>query len=160
MKLPADLGPITIPGKGRFKPVGPIRTYGARHIVSARLERTGARLLSARFLIGFNVRGEPHWAEDDLIRFFVEIREKQGHPANATFSAQRGIWQPLRGHREPDEQGSQILVINEDALTERVFINEMAALGEELTRRMDQDAVYLDVQKAGRVIKSFTLTRD
>jgi hypothetical protein len=25
----ADLGPITIPGKGRFKPVGPLRTYGA-----------------------------------------------------------------------------------------------------------------------------------
>jgi len=160
MKLPADLGPISIPGKGRFIPAGRIRTHGVRYAVSARVERTGVRLLTARFLVGFNVGGKPHWTEDDLIRFFVEIREKQERSAGASFISQRGIWHPLRGRREPDEQGAQILVINEDRLTERAFTDETATLGEELTRRMDQDAVYLDIQKAGRVIKAFTLTQE
>jgi hypothetical protein len=129
-------------------------------MVSARRQRTGSRLLSARFLVGFNVHGEHHWTEDDLIRFFIEIREKQGRSAGATFLSQRGIWQPIGGRREPDEEGAQIIILNEDELDERTFIDEMASLGEELARRMDQDAIYLDIQRAGLVIESLSLTQD
>jgi len=148
MKLHADLRPITVQEKGRFKPGGPIQSHGARpHIVSGRRPRVGTQLLSARFLVGFNVHGRPHWTEDDLIRFFIEVRERQGRSSGASFLTQRGIWQPLGGRREPDEQGAQIIILNEDGLDEETFVDEMAALGEELARLMDQDAIYLDIQK-------------
>lgn len=161
MQLQANLRPVTIAEKGRFRPIGRHTIHGTReHFMSARKQRTGNRLLAARFLVGFNVHGRPHWSEDDLIKFFVEIRDKQKRPAGATFLTQRGIWQPLGGRREPDEQGAQILILNEDNLDEETFIDEMSALGEELCRKMDQDAIYLDVQKAGVVIESLELTQD
>jgi hypothetical protein len=159
MQLHADLRPISIAGKGRFKPEGRFRTHGSGEL-SGRTERTGTRLLTARFFVGFNVHGKPHWTEDDLIKFFIEIREKQGRSSGASFLTQRGIWQPLGGRREPDEQGAQIIVLNEDGLDEKTFVNEMAALGEELTRKMDQDAIFLDIQKSGQVIEAMTLTQD
>ena len=160
MRINADLGPIVIPEKGRFVPQGRPQVHGGTLTVSGRTERTGASLLAARFLVGFNVGGKPQWAEDDLIRMFVEIRQEQGRSAGASFLSQRGIWHPLGGKREPDELGAQILVMNEDRLDKQTFIDEMSSLGEELTRRMDQDAIYLDIQRAGRVIKSFVLTQD
>lgn|SRR5574341_423928 len=158
MKLHADLRPIVIRGK-RFRPEGRLRSHGTQN-VSGRTQRTGTRLLAARFLVGFNVHGKPHWTEDDVIQMFVELREKQGRSAGASFLTQRGIWQPLGGRREPDEQGAQILVLNEDELDETTFIDEMASLGEELCRRMDQDAIYLDIQRAGLVIESLILTQE
>ena len=161
MQLQANLRPVTIAEKGRFRPIGRHTVHGPReHFLSARRQRTGNRLLSARFLVGFNVHGHSKWTEEDLIEFFVEIRAKQKRSAGASFLTQRGIWQPLGGHREPDEQGAQILVLNEDQLDQEVFIDEMSALGEELCRKMDQDAIYLDVQKAGVVIESLELTQD
>lgn len=162
MQIKADLGPITIPDKGRFRPQGPLHVHGDKKIlvVSARVRRTGVRLLTARFLVGFNVHGSPRWTEDDLIRMFVEIRASQGRSAGASFLTQRGVWQPIGGRREPDEQGAQIIVLNEDSISKATFIDEMASLGEELVRRMDQDAIYLDIQKAGLVIESLTLTAD
>jgi hypothetical protein len=161
MQLQADLRPITIPEKGRFRPVGRHTVHGPKeHFLSARKQRTGNRLLSARFLVGFNVHGHPHFTEEDLIKFFVEIRSKQNRSAGASFLTQRGIWQPLGGRREPDEQGAQILVLNEDQLDQETFIDEMSALGEELCRKMDQDAIYLDIQKSGVVVESLELTQD
>lgn len=175
MRIHADIGPIVIRGKGRFKPVGPIYIRGKDHfkpegrsrisgpdhgVVAARRERTGTRLLAARFLVGFNVNGKPHWTEEDLIRLFVEIRETQARSAGATFLSQRGIWQPFGGRREPDEQGAQIVIMNEDELDEKTFTDEMVFLGEQLARAMDQDAIYLDIQRSGLVIASFSLTQD
>jgi hypothetical protein len=158
MRLYADLRPIAIPEKGRFKPVGPLREHGSSR-VSGRQSRTGSQLLAARFLIGFNVNREPRWTESDLIQFFIAIREAQGRSAGATFFSQRGIWQPLGGARDPDEEGAQILILNEDGLDEEAFTDEMATLGEELARKMEQDVVLLDIQKRGVVVTSLRLDR-
>jgi hypothetical protein len=48
----------------------------------------------------------------------------------------------------------------EDQLDQETFIDEMSALGEELCRKMDQDAIYLDIQKAGVVVESLELTQE
>ena len=172
MRIDADMRPITIVerpgGPARFRPIGRIRVISSeaakevprRWYGDARTERKGARLLAARFLVGFNVDGKPRWTEDDLIELFVKIRQKQGRSAGATFIAQRGIWQPVGGLRQPDERGAQIVVLNDDGIDKVTFIEEMSAMGEELARRMKQDAIYLDIQNAGRVIRALVLTGD
>lgn len=157
----ADLRTVVVAQRGaRFKPFGSIETHGGRGHGDMALPRTGNRLLAARFFVGFNVDGKPHWTQKDLIRMFTQMRQRQGRTAGATFMTQRGIWQPVGAKLTPDEKGAQVVVLNEDQLNKPQFIREMVDIGEELARRMKQGEIFLDIQKAGVVDKSFTVTGD
>jgi hypothetical protein len=198
MRFRANLRPVIIAEKGRFRPEGRPRTHGTV---------SGMRPLAGRFLPSFHVDGKPRWTEDDLIKFFVEIRDKRPRSAGAGFLTQRGIWQLDRGRQltttvefdlekdgrhiaevlelpgclaygqthseadtrvrelasqiradQPDEEGAQILVMNEREFDEKGFFEVMAPLAEDLALRMDQDLVFLEIQKSGQVIGSYAFS--
>lgn len=161
MRIDAALGPTTIrsrEGTVRFVPRGSIYEYGPRRNPATR--REGPSLLSARLFVGLNVGDEERWTVDDVADVVLAARRKQKRSASASFLLQRGIYQPRtkRGYAPAVEEKSvQILIFNDDELSRREFGNEMIKLAEVMARKLRQEVIYLDIQRRGVVVDSYTV---
>lgn len=150
----ASLGPTTLHGahgQKKFKPRGHLHEVGLQE--NPAVERTGAKLLSGRFFVGFNVGGEPRWSIDDVIDAVTSVRS-----GGASFLVQRGVYAPSSGPRV-EEDSAQILIFNDEGLGRRDFTQAMINLGEDLANELEQDEVYLDIQNRGVTVSSYSVTR-
>jgi hypothetical protein len=73
--------------------------------------------------------------------------------------SQRGIYEDQQ-RRIIDEPSVQIIIIDFDGTEQGAFTKEMIALGEQLTRELQQETVLLEIQKRGIVEDQYTLTPD
>lgn len=139
--FPVNLGPFACSG-GSFRPYGKRITGGSRK-VNPKLEAPW----SARFVVGFNVGHEQVYDMDALVAL---VRAELGARPAATFIAQRGLYT----HHDPrvgvvDEQGAQVVILDVEGLTEAVFVQKMRRLAKKLCRKMKQESILLEIQKAG-----------
>jgi hypothetical protein len=151
-------GEARFPRGRRFKPNGPlIPAEPSMPMELARREPLSR--LAARFFVGLNVGVETKWTERDVIDAVVRIRRKQGASPGASIMSQRGIYED-QSHRIIDEPSVQIIIIDFDGTEQDAFTKEMIALGEQLTRELQQETVLLEIQKRGIVEDQYTLTPD
>lgn len=102
---------------------------------------------AARLFIGFNVGTEPRWSIDDLLPRVRKMRQAQGAPPDATYIATRGVFTHGSG-RVVEEDGAQVIIfaVDEDAET---FQKNVLALAETLVRELEQEAIFVELQKNG-----------
>ncbi len=142
---------------GSFRPSGPIETYtlvnGYEPNPSVmRWRDPGQKMLSARFVVGFNVKSKPTWTVDDLIKVVRSKRSKQHQKPDSSFIVQRGIYSG--GRKLVVEDGAQVIVLNIFKVRDRTFVNQMIALADEIAAKLKQDTVLLEIQRGGLVEES------
>jgi hypothetical protein len=165
MRIPCNPGPHHWAGPhgGCFRPAGPIHKIddGALAGFLDGYAWSSRSTLSARIIVGFSVGDTPTWDIDDLIPIVQEIRLAQGAAPNASFLAQRGIYQ----HRDPRkgivvEDGAQILIINMEDLSEAEFEQQMADLAADLAEQLKQEEVILEIQRNGVTLQTHGIVPD
>lgn len=104
---------------------------------------------AARIFVGFNVGGEPRWDLDDLVALVRREREAQGHPPDASFVAQKGIYQSRRTGDVIEEDGAQVILIDMQGLSQKHFQSDMEKLAEAIAAELEQEEVVLEIQKNG-----------
>jgi hypothetical protein len=104
--------------------------------------------LAARIFVGFNVGDTPTYKLDDLVKVTSKIRLEQGKP-NASFLAQKGIYQHKDGTGIVTEDSGQIIIIDVWSTPKKAFRAEMIELAETIARRMHQEEVVVELQKNG-----------
>ncbi len=162
-----NAGEARFPRGRRFRPQGQlreatlgVRATGYKEIAPHELaRREPLSRLSARFFVGLNVGTETKWTEQDVVDAVVRIRRSQGATPGASIMSQRGIYED-QSKRIIDEPSVQIIIIDFDGVDQESFTKEMIALGEELTRALQQETVLLEIQKRGIVEDQYTLTPD
>jgi hypothetical protein len=151
-------GEARFPRGRRFKPTGPL-IPGEESMPMELARREPLSRLAARFFVGLNVGTETKWTERDVIDAVVRIRRAQGASPGASIMSQRGIYED-QSKRIIDEPSVQIIIIDFDGTAQETFTGEMIALGESLTRELQQETILLEIQKRGIVEDQYTLTPD
>jgi hypothetical protein len=134
---------------GSFRPHGPFVIIGDR--ASRNPEGWfSKKTLSARIIVGFNIGKNPYWSMEDVIEMVKQVRIEQEHSPNASFIAQKGLYR----HKDPkegdiEEDGAQIMIIDEDGLNQVDFKDEMVHLAEIVATAFLQDSVILEIQQNG-----------
>jgi hypothetical protein len=159
-------------GPRRFTPKGRLLVYheGAAPNPTTRLGSGG---YSARLFVGLNVGQRKAYTIDDVVKIVWSVRKKQGRSGDdaddgrwslfdggsprASILAQRGIYEDRSGKRVV-EQSVQVVVIDFSGATKKQFTDEMIDLGETLRKRMKQETVILEIQRADRVVDVFSIT--
>jgi hypothetical protein len=160
--IPANLSTIywrnPITGQtGSFRPSGPIETYTLvdgyePNPPVTRWRDPGQLMLSARFVVGFNVKSKPTWTVDDLIKVVRSKRSKQHQKPDSSFIAQRGIYSG--GRKLVVEDGAQVVIFNIFKVRDKTFVNQMIAVADEIADKLKQDTVILEIQRGGVVEES------
>lgn len=132
-----------------FEPKGKVYVIGdaeelKRNPVIERYEEQ----LAARLFVGLNVGKKPTWSIEDVVRITKRIRIRQTKDPSASFLAQKGIW---RGGKRQivTEDSVQIIILDTEGKTRKVFERQMVKLAETLAGELKQDAVYVEIQKNG-----------
>lgn len=141
---------------GNFKPNGAVRSCGCGHAVQnpAAWESDEAPL-AARIFVGFNVGPRTVWNIEDLIRLVRRVREAQGHKADASFLAQRGIYTSSVDGSVVEEPGAQVILLDLEGSSQKDFQGEMVSLAEIIATELEQEAVILELQKGGLTLRTF-----
>jgi hypothetical protein len=154
--IPANTGLHAWRGKskkhtGHFRPKGKIQLVGndqSFHKNPREWESTDP-MLAARIFVGFNVGQEPRWTINDLIPIVESIRQAQGHPPDASFLVQKGIYTSHVDGSIVHEDGAQIVILNLTGETLHVFAEEMTALAEMIATDLEQETVIVQIQSGG-----------
>ncbi len=143
--------------RASFEPRGDVRCFGnpatLRHKNPA--ERFDVVPLTARLFVGLNVGQVPTHTIDEVVRLTRAIRTEQGSPPDASFLAQRGLFTDERTKEIVEENSVQVVIFEfgrEREPPERRqqrFEAEMEELGEKLARALDQQVIYVELQRAG-----------
>lgn len=138
-------------GYGSFRPAGKKRYLGnpATFERNPRSWASEGDTFAARIFVGFHVGGEPRWELDDLVALVRREREAQGHTPDASFVAQKGIYQSRRTGEVVEEDGAQVIVIDMQGLSQGHFQGEMEELAEAIAAELEQEEVVLEIQKNG-----------
>lgn len=106
---------------------------------------------AARLFVGFNVGAKPRWKLDDLMGHVREIRREQRERPDVTYITTRGVFTHKSG-KVIEEDGAQIIIFAIDEEPDE-FIRNMGDLAEQLVQALDQEEVFLEIQKNGVQIK-------
>jgi len=109
-------------------------------------------ILAARILVGFNVGARKQWKMKDVIGIVQDVRAKQKRKPDASFVAQQGIYTSSVSGKTVVEDGAQIIIVNLDRDPMPKFRKHMERLAETLARRLKQELVLLEIQKAGQTV--------
>jgi hypothetical protein len=131
----------------RFRPKGKLYTY-EEPVLENPLQREGGGGLAARFFVGLNVGKKKAYSIDDIVAIVTRVRRKQGHQADASILAQKGLYEDKKG-RLIVEQSVQVILIDFSGATKETFKAEMGELGEELRIKLRQEKVILEIQRRG-----------
>lgn len=142
-------------GTRRFKPKGRLRVY-EHGVMSNPAERIPAGY-GARFFVGLKVGRRVAYKISDVIAIVRRVRKAQGKVADATILAQKGIYEDRSGELVV-EPSAQVIIIDLAGESKRVFVDDMKALGEELRRKLRQEAVILEIQQRGVVKDVYRIT--
>jgi hypothetical protein len=143
-------------GTRRFKPRGRLRVY-EHGAMSNPVERLSGGGWGARFFVGLKVGRQTKYKIEDVIAVVRRVRKAQGKVADATILAQKGIYEDRSGELVV-EPSAQVIIIDLAEESKRVFVDDMKALGEELRRKLRQEAVILEIQQRGVVKDVYRIT--
>jgi len=155
--IPADTGPFR--GSIRFNPTGSLYRYGTDDTGLYRnpVEREGVVKFVARAFIGFNVGKAPRWKLDEIISMYEDLRLEQGESPDATFFVTKGLYTSNVDGSLVREDGCQILTFQFGG-QRAAFENQMAELYEKLVAMLDQEVIYVELQKNGIPYEVFKVT--
>lgn len=151
---------------GYFVPNGRVAIAGRKPAAALSPNRTlweaDEPMYAARLFVGFNVGGETQWTMDDAVRIVRRVRGDQVHDPSSSFLYQRGLYTHVErgGEREiVDEPGAQIIILNlpDFGVSPREFERQMVELGEALAEDLEQEAVIVEIQKAGMTAKTISV---
>ncbi len=132
-------------GQVRFVPKGPVIEVGSTDRLNYNpVTRSPAVPLTARLFVGLNVGQTPTWSVEDVIRVTQRARLEQKTAPDASFVLQRGLYTD----KAENEDSVQVVVFNFGD-PEDVFEQQMIALAEALIRELQQEKVYVELQRAG-----------
>jgi hypothetical protein len=141
---------------GSFRPNGKLTTVGDAALAPNPTSwRAKSPMLAARLFVGFNVGSKPRWHVDDLIRIVKATRKKQGHPQDASFLLQKGVYTSRQSGKTVTENGSQVVLLNIDGVSLKAFEAEMLALAEGVAEKLKQEEVIVEIQKGGIAVRTF-----
>lgn len=143
-------------GTRRFRPKGKLRLYETA-VVENPVKRAGGGGYSARLFVGLNVGQKKRYTERNVIDIVRRVRKEQKRVADATILGQKGIFEDRSGALVV-EQSVQVIIIDFAGLPKKTFVENMKELAEELTRRLKQEVVILEIQRRGVTVDVYTVT--
>jgi hypothetical protein len=158
---PANLGPISFRSIQRqclvvYKGQGPYTLHNEKGALPNPATDLGSPW-AARIFVGFKVGNKTKWTMKSVIKVVWEERKKQGRQSGASFLSQQGIYEV--GGKRIVEPSAQIVIFDFDGLGEKAFVEDMTKLGEALCRRLEQQEVIVEIQKAGVVKKTLSVVQ-
>lgn len=146
-----------------WSPQGPIvvivvdeRGRGAREPAGHR-EDFGAGGLTARLFVGLFVGDKLTYTVDNVIEATRDYRASHGQSVDSSFIAQKGLYTGRTGVVQEDSV--QVIVFDVSGASEATFEQQMEGLAKTLRAKFDQDAVYVEMQQSGTVLKFFSIER-
>jgi hypothetical protein len=141
----------------RFRPQGEILIVNAEGVGVAStartqtnpLERIGSGGYASRIFVGLSVGDTPKYTIDDVVAETWRVRKEQERAADASFLAQRGLYDDLKTGDTVFETSVQIVIIDMIGQQKEAFVKEMTALAEDLRKKFEQQSVILEIQHRG-----------
>jgi hypothetical protein len=130
---------------GALYVVGDVNARGQNPIAERYPEQIAARLF-----VGLKVGNVERWSLDDVLSVTRETRVAQvgdGDPG-ASFLYQKGIYRETSG-AIIDENSVQVIVLNLTGATQEEFEAQMVEVAETLARRLEQEQVWVELQRNG-----------
>lgn len=158
LKIPANLGTWRHhnPSTGEsltFRPNGRLTLYeGTDRMAQNPLAvHSTKKTTSARIFVGLSVGEKPRWSYDDLVKAVTNALDALKRPLDASFIVQRGTYTARATTGETaTEDSSQVVILNlGDWPSKEAFVDDMSAICEDLIVILDQEYVYLEIQRAG-----------
>lgn len=148
-----------------FRPQGEIFIVNAEGIGVAQkeraklnpIERLGSGGYAARLFVGLSVGDAATFTIDDVVAETWRVRKEQNRSADASFLAQRGLYEDKTGHTV-QEQSVQIVIIDLVGLEKETFVKEMTTLAESLREKFKQETVILEIQHRGIAEDVYSVT--
>ena len=137
--------------RARFEPRGPVYAVGDVSRAGLRKnprERIDVVPRAARLFVGLNVGQDPKYTVDDVVRITKRVRKEQGELPDSSFLLQRGLFTDEVTAATVEENSVQVVIFNFDE-DEAKFEDEMGALAETLARELQQQVVYVEMQRRG-----------
>lgn len=131
-----------------FRPSGEVIEVGeVPQLESNPVKRHAATPLTARLFVGLSVGQDKAWTVEDVINVTQEVRLRQKEAPDASFLIQRGLYTD-RSNEIVREDSVQVVLFSfgDDQAT---FEDQMVELAEELVDRLQQETIYVELQKAG-----------
>jgi hypothetical protein len=141
--------------KVTFKPTGPVCVVpcgGEEHRDANPAKRLQGAQRSARMFVGLSVGNKPTHTVDDVVAITRRVRQAQGADPSSSFLLQRGVYQGSTGVVEED---SVQVVILDFGTKAKLFEKQMVELAETLARELQQEVVYVEMQRNG--VRTVTL---
>jgi hypothetical protein len=161
--------------RSTFRPYGPVRDRRGRVPNPVAWEAVDQD--AARLFVGLNVNNTPTHTVEKVIDLVEMFQKRIGRAPDSSFVVQRGLF--TQNEEDSDgkvidkrlvrEDSVQVIII--DMADNRInprpsndtlsfpFASEMIALAEFLCERLDQKEVILELQRGGRVIRTFGVAR-
>lgn len=131
-----------------FRPTGKVIEVGeVPQVESNPVKRHAATPLTARLFVGLSVGQEKAWTVEDVINVTQEVRLRQKEPPDASFLVQRGLYTD-RSSEVVREDSVQVVLFNFGDDPDK-FEAQMVQLAEALVERLQQETIYVELQKAG-----------
>jgi hypothetical protein len=147
--------------KVRFNPSGDVYSFGdhARHRMREnKAERQDVIPLTARLFVGLSVGEKSTYTVDDVARITKRVRTEQGELPDASFLIQRGIYTDNE-NRVIDEDSVQVIIFSFSGDAEE-FEKQMVELAEVLIDELQQETIYVEMQRGGIPYSVFKVTQD
>jgi hypothetical protein len=151
-----------------FNPEGPLY-LNFLHKSPVRLNAKTVRGLGGavgvRMFIGFSVGMSPKYSMDKLIAETKNFLSRRSYkdskgvahkfPMNASFVSQRGIYTYTKAGKLKgsvvEEAGAQLIILDTTIFNKPVFLKVMQGLAEYLVVKLEQEAIFVQVQEANVV---------
>ena len=157
VRIAAYTGPMRVrnPKTGEvvtFRPTGDIAIVGEadRLQPNPKGELFVGASTSARIIVGLSVKDNPKYDYDDLVEIVQTFLERRGAPVDATFLIQQGIYRSeIDQTSVVREKSSQVLIMNLGWPSDEEFVADMEALSDAILDKLEQEKVYLEIQRGG-----------
>lgn len=137
--------------RAQFVPRGPVYAFGdvsRFDLHENRRQRIEVVPLTARLFVGLNVGQEPTYSVDDVVRVTKRIRKAQGEVPDSSFLLQKGLFTDEVTAATVEENSVQVVIFDFGG-DEVKFEDEMGELAETLARELQQQVVFVELQRKG-----------
>lgn len=135
--------------KAKFRPVGEVYAWGDVTKLRANpTEKIDVVPLTARIFVGLNVGQTPTYDIQDVMRIVKRVRKKQGATPDSSFLFQRGFFTDEVTAETVEENSVQVVLFDFSG-DEDKFEEDMSELGETLATGLQQQVVFVEMQKRG-----------
>lgn len=131
-----------------FRPTGKVIEVGeVPQVEENPVKRHTVAPLTARLFVGLSVGQDETWTVEDVIGITQEVRLRQKEAPDASFLVQRGLYTD-RSSEVVREDSVQVVLFN-FGTDQAAFEDQMTELAEVLIDRLQQETIYVELQKSG-----------